>query len=189
MKIKLITLGLLIVSGTLMGCGTDTAQTDTADPVASSNSGQAVESVKADEPSPTSTMAVSENNEITPDALGNLSVSSIGDTLKFNSDSVLLPKGTEINVIFKNESVGLEHNWVVINKEDKDAVLADAIAAGPDSEWLKPEDSRVLAYTKLVKPGETDNITFTTPDSGTLLAICTFPGHAAGGMVSDIAVE
>ncbi len=134
-------------------------------------------------------MAVSENNEITPDALGNLSVSSIGDTLKFNSDSVLLPKGTEINVIFKNESVGLEHNWVVINKEDKDAVLADAIAAGPDSEWLKPADSRVLAYTKLVKPGETDNITFTTPDSGTLLAICTFPGHAAGGMVSDIAVE
>ena len=91
MKIKLITLGLLIVSGILMGCGTDAAQTDTADPVASSNSGQAVESVKTDEPSPTSTMAVSENNEITTDALGNLSVSSIGDTLKFNSDSVLLP--------------------------------------------------------------------------------------------------
>ena len=35
----------------------------------------------------------------------------------------------------------------------------------------------VFAATKLLKPGESDTITFTAPPAGTYPFICTYPGH------------
>ena len=184
---RLILTGVLFVSMVLViGCGGDSSVQSAPDPSASSKTSSGATDTR---PNPTSTMAITANNQITSDSLGNLSVSSIGDTLKFNSDKVALPANTDINVIFKNESTALEHNWVIVSPDDQDAVLADAIAAGPDSEWIKPADSRIIAHTRLVEPGGTDTLSLQTSDPGTFVAICTFPGHAAGGMVSEIVIE
>lgn len=182
--------GLLITGLLLAACGESSSEPSSSNMTsAPAQQAESVSPTVSNEPSPTSTLSVTADNQITSDALGNLAVSSVGDTLKFNSDSISLPKETEINVVFKNESSALEHNWVVVATGDQDAVLADAIAAGPDNQWVKPSDSRILAYTRLVAPGESDTISLTTPSSGNLVAICTFPGHAAGGMVSEIVIE
>lgn len=189
MKVKLIMATFLMAVGVLIACGGTDSQQSSKMPPPASNDSVAAPVETSDYVAPTSTLAVTAAGELAADELGNLAVSSLGDTLKYNSDVISLPKNADINVIFKNESVGLEHNWVVVDASDKDAVLADAIAAGPDNEWIKPSDPRVLAYTKLVKPGETDSLTMTTPASGNLVVICTFPGHAAGGMVSEITLK
>ena len=41
---------------------------------------------------------------------------------------------------------------------------------------IKPGDANVIAATKLLKPGETDTITFDAPPPGTYPYVSTFPG-------------
>ena len=48
--------------------------------------------------------------------------------------------------------------------------------------------SDVIAHTKLLGPGESDEITFKVPDAGVYDFICTFPGHF-GTMRGKIVAE
>ena len=50
-------------------------------------------------------------------------------------------------------------------------------SAGPDNNWVPPGDPRVIANTVLIGPGESTEVTFTAPESGTYQFVCTFPGH------------
>ena len=172
--------GLIFMS--IVACGSEEAQVAsiTVNPVVVT---PVPSTAKIEEPSTPA-------EEITIGAEGILSVSSIGDSLKFNADVINLTNNSSVTIEFENNSTGLEHNFVVIKSSDKEEVLADSIAAGPESGWIKPEDSRILLSTALLGPGEkTEPLSFEVPGSGDLLAVCTFPGHAAAGMVSIITIQ
>lgn len=171
--------GLIFMS--IVACGSEEVQVSpiTVDPVVAT---PVTSTPKVEEPSTTL-------EEVTIGAEGTLLVSSIGDSLKFDADVINLTNNSSVTIEFENNSTGLEHNFVVIKSSDKEEVLADSIAAGPESEWIKPEDSRVLLSTALLGPGEKESLLFEVPSSGDLLAVCTFPGHAAGGMVSIITIK
>ena len=77
---------------------------------------------------------------------------------------------------------------MIVQDGTKDAVAADGTPAGPANNWVAPGDSRVIANTELLGPGESGDVTFTAPVPGTYQFVCTFPGHNFT-MFGDFTVE
>ncbi len=111
-----------------------------------------------------------------------LEIGNLGLELKFNKERLEAPAGSKITLVLKNDTQpdsGMQHNWALVKPGTEPMVAADAITAGADNNWLKPNDDRVIAHTpKLVKGGESVTVTFDAPPPGEYPYICTFPGHA-----------
>ena len=74
------------------------------------------------------------------------------------------------------------HNWVLVNAADLAAVATAGMGAGLASDYVAPDDKRVLAHTKTIGGGETTSVTFRTSilkKGGAYEYLCTFPGHNA----------
>jgi len=74
------------------------------------------------------------------------------------------------------------HNWVLTTEADMTPTANDGAAAGLDNDYLKADDSRIIAYTKLIGGGESDSVSFDVAQlqaDGTYMFFCSFPGHAA----------
>lgn len=74
------------------------------------------------------------------------------------------------------------HNWVLTAQADMTPVANDGAAAGLDNDYLKPDDDRILAHTKLIGGGESDSVSFDVAQlqaDGQYMFFCSFPGHAA----------
>ena len=58
------------------------------------------------------------------------------------------------------------------------AVAADGAGAAP--EFLKADDPRIVAHTKMIGGGESTSVTFDVAkmkDGGPFMFYCSFPGH------------
>ena len=108
-----------------------------------------------------------------------LGIAAGGEALIFSTLTLTAQAGTEVVLTFNNVSTINQHNWVLVNAGDKDAVAVDGTSAGPANDWIKPDDPRVIAYTALLDPGTTGEVRFTAPAAGTYQFVCTFPGHNA----------
>jgi azurin len=106
-----------------------------------------------------------------------LEIASKGEELMYDKDKLEAAAGSKITLKFKNNSSALMHNWVLTKAGTSDAVAADGLGAGEAKGYLKENDDRVIAHTKMVKAGETDSITFDAPAAGVYPYICSFPGH------------
>lgn len=106
-----------------------------------------------------------------------LDISSKGEELLYDKDKLTAPAGSKITLTMKNPSTALQHNWVLVKPGTQDQVAADGLAAGEAKSYLKDGDPNVIAHTKLVKPGQSDTITFDAPPKGDYPYLCTFPGH------------
>jgi len=111
-----------------------------------------------------------------PSASGSVNIGVEGDALKFNTGSLASSAGSEVVLTFSNGSAINQHNWVLVQAGTKDAVATAGVAAGPGNDWISPGDDRVLFHTRLLNPGESEEIRFTL-DAGTYQFVCTFPGH------------
>ncbi|MCH2510067.1 MAG: GDYXXLXY domain-containing protein [Dehalococcoidia bacterium] len=100
-----------------------------------------------------------------------------GLELEFRHDVMFALPNEMILVTFDNSSSVLPHNLVIVRLGSKDAVAADGITAGPTNDWVPPGDTRVIANTRLVGPGETGEMRFMAPQPGLYQFVCTFPGH------------
>ena len=71
------------------------------------------------------------------------------------------------------------HNWVLSRAADLTQVASDGQKAGLASHYVKPNDSRVIAFTEIIGGGETTSIEFSVKDlpAGKYSYFCTFPGH------------
>ncbi len=110
-----------------------------------------------------------------------LEIATKGNELYYDKNELRAPANSRITLTFKNmadANSGLLHNWVLVRPGTSDAVANDGIAAGEANDYIKPGDNRVIVHTKMIKPGESDTITFDAPPAGTYDYICTFPGHA-----------
>ena len=62
------------------------------------------------------------------------------------------------------------------------AITADAIKAGAAADYLKADDARVIAHTKMIGGGESDSVTFPVSKLAageSYVFFCSFPGHFA----------
>ena len=107
---------------------------------------------------------------------GQRTVSVNGDRLSFNNSFFTASAGEVVTMTFSNVSTVNSHNWVLVEAGYTN-VVASAGALWPLNDWIPPGDPRVIASTRLLLPGETGQVVFTTPEAGVYQFVCTFPGH------------
>lgn len=109
------------------------------------------------------------------------------DQMTFNTKAIEISKSCKTFTVNLSHSGSLPknvmgHNWVLSKKSDMAGVSSDGMAAGVDKNYLKPDDARIIAHTKLIGAGEKDSVTF---DVAKLTAgeayefFCSFPGHSS----------
>lgn len=109
------------------------------------------------------------------------------DAMQFNTKEIVVDKTCEdftINLVHvgKLPKAAMGHNVVITKAADRQAVANDATSAGPANDYLKADDARVIAHTKLIGGGEKDSVTFKTAAleaGGDYDFFCSFPGHWA----------
>ena len=106
-------------------------------------------------------------------------ISTIGDELKFDRARLQETAIYSATVTFSNASAVNQHNWVLVKPGTKDAVVAAGAEAGAANGWIQPDDDRIITHTKLLNPGESDEIKFKGQIAGIYDFVCTFPGHSA----------
>ncbi|ASK26414.1 azurin [Neisseria chenwenguii] len=108
------------------------------------------------------------------------------DAMQFNTKDIKVSKACkEFTVTLKHTGTqpkaGMGHNLVIAKAEDIEGVVADGSSAGPDADYVKAGDARIVAATKLIGGGEEAKVTFDPAKlaNGSFKFVCTFPGHAA----------
>ena len=109
------------------------------------------------------------------------------DQMQFNMNEIVVDKSCKSFTVNLSHPGSLPknvmgHNWVVTTTENMQGVVTDGIASGLDNNYIKPEDERVIAHTKIIGAGETDSVTFDVAEldaNGDYTFFCSFPGHAS----------
>jgi azurin len=118
-----------------------------------------------------------------------------GDNMKFTPAAITAAPGESITVVLKHTGqmpkMAMGHNFVLLKKASDAKGVVDKCASARDTEFVAADvKPQLLAYTKLVGPGETVEVTFTAPKQpGDYLFVCTFPGHFAMGMKGTLTVK
>jgi azurin len=99
-----------------------------------------------------------------------------GDDVAFNTQTLSAQAGSKITITFANKSSDKQFNWVLAQPGKMLRVVTDGQSEGEASGYVKQGDQNVIAFTKLLKPGESDTITFDAPAVGDYPFFCTFPG-------------
>ena len=108
------------------------------------------------------------------------------DAMQFNKKEIVVPKScksftVELKHSGKLPKQAMGHNWVLSKTADVANVAKDGIPAGLDKQYVKPGDARVIAFTKVLGPGETDSVSFDVSKlsaSEAYTFFCSFPGHS-----------
>lgn len=107
------------------------------------------------------------------------------DAMQFNVKSIDVDKSCkEFTVNLKHPGKlaknVMGHNWVLTKTADMQGVANDGMAAGLDKDYVKPDDARVIAHTKVIGAGESASVTFAVSKldaAGDYTFFCSFPGH------------
>jgi azurin len=107
------------------------------------------------------------------------------DAMQFNVKSIEVAKSCkEFTVNLKHPGSlaknVMGHNWVLAKTSDLQGVATGGMSAGLDKDYIKPDDARVIAHTKVIGAGETTSVTFAVSKlaaDGDYSFFCSFPGH------------
>ena len=121
-----------------------------------------------------------------PAAAGNCAVTvESNDAMQYNTKDIQVSKACkEFTVTLKHTGTqpktSMGHNLVIAKAEDMDGVFKDGAGAA-DTDYVKADDARVVAHTKLIGGGEEASVTFDPAKlaDGSYKFACTFPGHGA----------
>jgi azurin len=108
-----------------------------------------------------------------------LHVESDGDFLAFKPTELTSPAGAHVSLTFHHagQRIQQQHDWVLLQPGTADAFMAAVLRAGEAHDWMPPNDSRVIAATPQIGPGESVTIEFTAPPPGDYPFVCTYAGH------------
>ncbi|KFE51998.1 azurin [Pseudomonas syringae] len=107
------------------------------------------------------------------------------DQMSFNTKAIEIDKSCKTFTVELTHSGSLPknvmgHNWVLSKEADAPAIASEGMAAGVDKDYLKADDARIIAHTKLIGAGETDSVTFDVSKldpAEKYQFFCSFPGH------------
>ncbi|MFB9189251.1 azurin [Vibrio ostreicida] len=109
------------------------------------------------------------------------------DMMKFSTDQISVPSSCKevtltLNHTGKLAASTMGHNVVITDTPNVQSVATEGMTAGIDNSYLKANDPRVYAFTKIIGGGESTSITFSTEKmkaGGSYSFFCSFPGHWA----------
>ena len=114
------------------------------------------------------------------------------DALQFNTKSMTVSKACETVTITLKHTGQLPanimgHNWVLTTTSDFMPVAQAGGSAGLDNQYVPQNDSRVIAYSKIIGGGESATVSFSPSQLSqdeSYTFFCSFPGHYAIMQVS-----
>jgi azurin len=117
------------------------------------------------------------------------------DAMKFNITRIEAKPGEALKIVFKNvgtlpkEAMG--HNWVLLAKGTDVMAFSTAAMQARATEYIPAAlANQVIAYSKLLGPKQTHEISFTVPsEPGDYPYVCSFPAHAMAGMRGVLVVK
>ena len=104
------------------------------------------------------------------------------ENMRFDKELFRVRAGKKISLLFKNtgakSAASMAHNVVILQSGVDIADFAD-VAHNAKAEQYVPSslDSLVIAHTRLVNAGDSDQVEFMIPKPGVYDFICSFPGH------------
>ncbi|MFT3756116.1 MAG: azurin [Pseudoxanthomonas sp.] len=108
------------------------------------------------------------------------------DAMKFNLANIDVPKScTDFTINLKHvgklPKAAMGHNVVIAKVSDMAAVASDGLKAGAAADYIKANDARVVAHSKLIGGGETTSVKIPVAKltAGPYEFFCSFPGHSA----------
>jgi azurin len=115
------------------------------------------------------------------------------ENMRYNRELFRVRAGKKISLFFKNtgakSATSMAHNVVILKNGVDIADFAD-VARNAKTEQCVPSslDSLIIAHTRLVNGGDSDQVEFIIPKPGIYDFICSFPGHW-GTMQGKIVVQ
>jgi azurin len=108
------------------------------------------------------------------------------DLMQFDKKELKAEGCTSVEVTLKHTgklpAASMGHNWVLVKTADANAVANDGLGAGLAANYVKADDKRVIAHTKVVGGGQSDTVKIpgaALKKGEDYTFICTFPGHSA----------
>jgi azurin len=108
------------------------------------------------------------------------------DQMQFSVKALEVTEGQKVTLSFKHIGqlpvVAMGHNVVILKPGTELPAFAAKCAPAKDQGYIpQDEESKalIIAHTKMLGGGESDEITFTAPAPGAYPFLCTFPGHFA----------
>jgi azurin len=108
------------------------------------------------------------------------------DQMQYNIKAFEITEGDKVTLSFKHigqlPAAAMGHNVVILKSGTEIPAFAAKCAPARDNGFIPKEDEakeKIVAHTKMLGGGESDEITFTAPAAGEYPYICSFPGHFA----------
>lgn len=109
------------------------------------------------------------------------------DAMQYDVGSITVPAScTEFKITLEHTGKlpvsAMGHDVVITSQADMAAVDQAGMAAGLDAGYIKADDPRIIAHTKLIGGGETTSTSFAVSKiqtGGPFVFFCSFPGHSA----------
>ena len=109
------------------------------------------------------------------------------DAMQYNVSSIVVPAScTDFKITLKHTgtmpATAMGHDVVITKSSDMKAVDTDGMAAGAADGYVKADDPRVIAHTKVIGGGETTSMSFPVSkiqSGGPYEFFCSFPGHSS----------
>ena len=109
------------------------------------------------------------------------------DKMMYDTTAFEVKSATKVKVILKNigmiPKIAMGHNFVLLKKGETAFGFGPQVMVNGGSHengFIPSKDKgKILAYTKMLGPGEEDSVVFTAPEPGEYEYLCTFPGHFA----------
>lgn len=109
------------------------------------------------------------------------------DAMQYNVGSIVVPAScAEFKITLKHTGTmpvaAMGHNVVITAMADMQAVAAEGLGAGAAADYVKADDARVIAHTRMVGGGESASVSFPVgklKTGGPYEFFCSFPGHSA----------
>jgi azurin len=113
--------------------------------------------------------------------------------MRFNKELFRVRVGKKLRLILKNtgvpSSMSMSHNVVILQRGTDIADFADMAQKAKAEQYVPSTlDSLVIAHTKMVSGGQSDEVEFVIRHAGVYDFICSFPGHW-GTMQGKIVAE
>jgi azurin len=104
------------------------------------------------------------------------------ETMRYDRELFRVRAGKKISLIFKNtgakSAASMSHNVVILKNGVDIADFADVAHNAKNEQYVPSSlDSLMIAHTRLVGGGDSDQVEFIIPKPGVYDFICSFPGH------------
>ena len=101
------------------------------------------------------------------------------DVMSFSMSEIRVKSNTTVKLHFTNtaKDQAMKHNFFIVKNGTMEAVATAGNAAGAEKDFIPDDRSNILFASKVLEPGQSEDLVFAAPPTGTYQFVCTYPGH------------